>query len=179
MKRVVLITGCSTGIGYYSALTFARNGYCVFASVRDMHSNGKEVLEKIAKDEKLELSTLEIDITDEISIKKAVERIFNKEGRIDILVNNAGVMHLGPVELFTIDEIKQQFEINFFGTLRMIKEVVPIMRNQKSGKIINISSINGLVSAPLYGIYSSSKFALRSEERRVGKECRSRWSPYH
>lgn len=164
MKKddVVLITGCGSGFGFLSALTFSRNGVRTFASVRNLHSDGVKKLHKIVQDEKLPIEILELDVTNDLSIKKAIEFIKRKVNRIDILVNNAGFGYLGPIEEFSIDEIKEQYETNIFGTIRMIKAVIPIMRENKKGLIINFSSINGLVPFPLYGIYGSSKFAIEA-----------------
>ncbi|HLL61370.1 MAG TPA: SDR family oxidoreductase [Candidatus Nitrosocosmicus sp.] len=162
MKKIVLITGCASGFGFLTALKFARNGFETFASVRNIKSEGVKELEKISKEENLALHIIEIDVTSDVSVKKGIDIIKKKTKRIDILVNNAGFGFLGPIEEFTIEEIKQQYETNIFGTLRMIKEVVPMMRKNKHGMIINLSSINGLVPFPLYGVYGSSKFAIES-----------------
>lgn len=162
MKKVVLITGCSSGIGFLTALKFAREGNKVYASVKTLADKGCEDLKKISQEEHLPLEVIEIDITDDISIKKGTTSIQKEEGKIDILINNAGFGYMGPVETFSLDEVRNQYETNIFGTFQMIKAVTPIMRSQKSGLIINISSINGLVSFPFYGIYSSSKYALES-----------------
>lgn len=161
MKNI-LITGCSSGIGYETALIFARNGHNVYASMRDINSAGAQKLKQIAKDEKLSIQLLKIDVTDEESINAAINDLKQSDKHIDVLVNNAGQLHLGPIEQFTVDEIKAQFEVNYFGTVRMIKAVVPDMRARKSGLIINVSSINGLIPFPLYGAYSATKFALET-----------------
>jgi short-subunit dehydrogenase len=161
-KKVVLITGCSSGIGFKTALKFARNGYITYASMRNIQSEGAMQLQQIAQQENLSLHLIAIDVTNDEQISKSVVTIFETEKRIDILVNNAGFGHLGPVELFSIDEVKEQYETNIFGVLRMIKQVIPIMRQQKSGYIINLSSINGRISFPLWSIYSSSKFAIET-----------------
>ena len=160
MKNI-LITGCSSGIGFETALLFARKGHTVFASVRNIKSKGAIRLGDLAKKESLPIEIVEIDITKVESVEKGLDKVI-KQGRIDILVNNAGFGFVGPVEAFTIEEVKVQYETNVFGTLRMIKAVVPMMRAQKSGIIINISSINGLVAFPFWGIYASSKFAIEA-----------------
>ncbi len=166
MQKVVLITGCSSGIGYLSALMFARNGHKTFATVRNLKSEGAKDLKKIAKDEGLPLEVYQLDVTKDLSVTKAVKSVINskinKEGKIDILINNAGFGYLGPIEDFTVDEIKDQYETNIFGVLRVTKAVAPHMRKQQSGLIINISSINGLVPFPLFSVYSSSKFAIET-----------------
>lgn len=161
MKKV-LITGCSSGIGFETALLFARKGgYKVFASVRNLKSKGTIQLEDHTKKESLAIEIIEMDITKAESIEKGLHQVV-QQGNIDILVNNAGFGLVGPVEEFAIEEIKEQYETNVFGTLRMIKAVVPVMRAQRSGIIINISSINGLVAFPFWGIYASSKFAIEA-----------------
>lgn len=161
-KKVVLITGCSSGFGYFSALKFARNGWLTFASMRNVEGAGAKELWEIKNKENLPLELIKIDVRDETSVKEGVEMVERKAGRIDVLVNNAGFGYLGPVEEFSIDEVKTQFETNVFGVLRVVKYVAPIMRRQNSGSLINISSIAGLISLPLNGVYSSSKFALES-----------------
>lgn len=155
----VLITGSSSGFGYLLALQYARRGFTTYASVRNLKSEGAQNLKTIASEEKLSLHVIHIDITDEVSIKKATESI---TGSIDILINNAGFGYLGPVEDHSIEEIKDQYETNVFGMLRMIKQIAPRMRMQKNGLIINLSSINGLIPFPLWGVYCSSKFAVES-----------------
>lgn len=162
MKQVVLITGCASGIGYLTALKFARNGFTTFASVRDMASEGARELQRIAAAEQISLFVLPLDITKDEEIKEAIQVVMQRSGKIDILINNAGFGYLGAIEDFSIEEIQQQYDTNIFGTLRMIKAVVPLMRERKNGKIINISSVNGLLSFPLFGVYSSSKYALET-----------------
>jgi len=113
-----------------------------------------------AKKENLPLETLGLDVTNEKSISDAIKKINNEKGRIDILVNNAGYSLLGPLEQLQIDEIKEEFETNFFGVIRLIQSVLPIMRKQRYGRIINISSLAGRIGFPLSSAYVSSKFAL-------------------
>lgn len=161
-KKVVLITGCSSGFGYLTALKFARNGWQTFASVKDLESQGAKDLWEIKNKENLSLEILPIDVTSSSSVEEGVGMVTNKSGRIDVLVNNAGFGFFGPVEDFSLDQIKEQYETNIFGVLRTVKVVAPIMRQQKSGVIVNLSSIAGLVTFPLYGVYASSKRALEA-----------------
>lgn len=161
-KQVILVTGCSSGFGYLTALKFARKGWLTFASLRDVECVGAKELWEIRNRENLSLELVKIDVTEENSVKEGVAAVVKKVGKIDVLINNAGFGYLGPVEEFSIDEVKSQFETNVFGVLRMIKEVVPLMRLQNSGVVINLSSINGLVPFPLFSIYSSSKFAVET-----------------
>jgi len=158
MRQVALITGCSSGIGYETALTLARNGFCTYAGVRNT-KNSDILGEKIAK-EKLDLNILQIDVNDESSIENAVNQIKTEEKRIDVLINNAGYGLVGFFEELRLDEIRSQFETNFFGVLTVTKKVIPLMREQKSGTIINISSGAGQVGFPGISAYVSTKFAI-------------------
>ncbi|HJU78336.1 MAG TPA: SDR family oxidoreductase [Nitrososphaeraceae archaeon] len=158
MHQVALITGCSSGIGHETALMLARNGYHTFATMRDAKKANS--LLKIGVEEELPLKVLELDVNDKISIEKAVNQVKNETKRIDILINNAGYGLLGFFEDLSMDEIRNQFETNFFSVLNMTKKVIPIMRSQKSGTIINISSGAGQVGFPGISAYVSSKFAV-------------------
>lgn len=157
-QQIALVTGSSSGIGFETALTLARNGIYTFATMRDLNKS-KEILGYARKDS-LPLETLCLDVTDEHSILDAINMIIDKKNQIDILVNNAGYSLLGPLEQLHIDEIKTEFETNFFGAIRVMQKVLPIMRKQRCGKIINISSIAGRIGYPLSSAYVSSKFAL-------------------
>lgn len=161
-KEVILITGCSSGFGFRTALKFAREGYKTYASVRNVKNEGTLKLKDLTKKENLPLTVLEIDVTNDKSVKKGVEYVFKNTKRVDILVNNAGWGYKGAVEEYSIGEIVEQYQTNVFGMLRMVKGVAPIMRKNKKGMIINISSINGLIPFPMMGIYSSSKYAVES-----------------
>lgn len=161
-KKVALITGCSSGFGYLSALKFARNGWQTFASMRDVQSSGGRELWEIKNKENLPLELVRIDVRDDDSVEEGVAMVVRKAGRIDVLVNNAGFGYFGPVEQFTVDEVRSQYETNVFGVFRVIRQVAPVMRQQKCGTIINISSLAGQICLPLNGVYSSSKFALES-----------------
>ena len=127
-QRVVVITGCSSGFGYLTALKFAREHCLVYAGVRNLESAGALELKEIAVRENLALRLIKIDVTDDNSVMAAVARVQQEAGRVDTLVNNAGFGYLGPVETFSINEVKDQFETNVFGLLRMVKAVVPLMR---------------------------------------------------
>jgi NAD(P)-dependent dehydrogenase (short-subunit alcohol dehydrogenase family) len=161
-EGVVLITGCSSGIGYETALLFAGKGYKTYATVHALRSEGTKHLIEVARQNNLTLEVRELDVTSDESVKRAVKSIIKDEGKIDILINNAGFGFLGPLEEFSIAEIQKQFETNFYGAVRVTQEVLPGMRARKIGRILTITSINGLVSFPLYGVYSSSKFALET-----------------
>jgi NAD(P)-dependent dehydrogenase (short-subunit alcohol dehydrogenase family) len=168
--RVALVTGSSTGIGFEASLALSRNGIHTFATMRDSHKS--EAIKKKAHEERLPLEVLEMDVDNEDSVREAVHRIFDEKKRIDILVNNAGYGLFGALEEISIAEIKKQFETNYFGALRAIKEVLPSMRKQRSGIIINISSIAGVVGIPGESIYSSSKFALEGLSESISYELK-------
>ena len=158
MKKVALVTGSSSGIGFETSLALARNGFYTFATMRNI-SKGEKIKE-LAKKENLPIEIIELDVDKENSVKNTINTIIEKKQRVDVLVNNAGWGLWGSVEDVSIDEFKAQFETNFFSIIRMIQEVAPIMREQKSGHIINISSIAGRIGFPISPAYISSKFAL-------------------
>ena len=157
---VVLITGCSSGFGLLTALHFARKGDSVYASMRNSAKAGE--LEKARGAESLSIEVVPLDVTDDGSVANAVRQVIASAGRIDVLVNNAGIGARGPIEETDDDEAKEIFETNFFGTLRVIRAVLPKMREQKAGTIVNVSSLVGRVGTPFDGIYSASKFALEA-----------------
>lgn len=158
-KMIAVVTGSSSGIGFETSLLLARNGFYTYATMRDV-SKSKEIVD-IASRENLPLQVLQLDVTDSKSIELTIGKIVNEQKeRIDVLINNAGYGLVGPLEELSIEEIKGQFETNFFGVVRMIKAVVPIMRRQRKGTIVNISSIAGKIGYPLTSAYVRSKFAL-------------------
>jgi short-subunit dehydrogenase len=156
--QVVLITGCSSGIGYETALMLARNGFHTFATMRNTKKS--DSLEEIIKKERLDLIIRELDVNDDTSIENTINCIKREANRIDVLINNAGYGLVGFFEDLTLDEIRNQFEVNFFGVLNITKKIIPIMRLQKSGTIINVSSGAGQVGFPGISAYVSTKFAI-------------------
>ena len=158
MHQVALITGCSSGIGYETALMLARNGYHTFATMRNTKKSGS--LEEIIKKERLDLNIRELDVNDDTSIENTINCITREANRIDVLINNAGYGLVGFFEDLNLDEIRNQFETNFFGVLNITKKIIPIMRLQKSGTIINVSSGAGQVGFPGISAYVSTKFAI-------------------
>ncbi len=158
MEKIALVTGSSSGIGFETALALARENYFTFASMRN--TDKADTIQEIAKKENLNLEVIELDVDKEESIKSAVKKIQEQKGRIDVLVNNAGYGLFGCVEDITIQELKAQFETNFFGVVRLIQEISPIMRKLGSGIIVNVSSIAGRIGFPGTPAYISSKFAL-------------------
>ena len=158
MEKVALITGSSSGIGLETSLALARDGYKTFASMRNTKKSGE--LEQAAKKENLPIEIIELNVDKEESIVSAIKKIITDCGRIDVLVNNAGYGQFGCTEDVSINDFRKQFETNFFSIVRIIQEVAPIMRKQKSGNIINISSVAGRMGLPGSPAYISSKFAL-------------------
>jgi NAD(P)-dependent dehydrogenase (short-subunit alcohol dehydrogenase family) len=162
-KKVILVTGSSSGFGRLTVETLARQGHNVYATMRDVHDrNAKASVElmNLAKVENLSLQVVELDVTDDASAEGAVERVIQQAGRIDVLVNNAGAVFLGPTETFTVEQVRQQLDTNFFGIVRMNRAVLPHMRRQGSGLLVYISSILGRLVLPFAGAYNASKFAV-------------------
>lgn len=168
MNQVAVITGCSSGIGYETSILLAKNGFKTYATMRNVEKGDK--LKDIAEKENLDLKIIKLDVTDDYSIKNAINEIIQETSRIDILVNNAGNNIAGTVEDLSIEEFKEQFETNFFGLVRVTKAVLPIMRNQNSGIIVNLSSIVGKMAIPLNSAYTSSKFAVEGFSESVRYE---------
>jgi NAD(P)-dependent dehydrogenase (short-subunit alcohol dehydrogenase family) len=161
---VVLITGCSTGIGRATALLLAEKGWRVFATARCL-----ETVANVANDR---ITSLCLDVTDEASMAAAVQEVLAKAGRIDALVNNAGYAQAGPMEELSMEEVRRQFETNTFGALRMAQLVLPTMRAQGAGRIVNVSTMGGRVVIPFIGSYNASKFALEAMSDALRMETR-------
>lgn len=147
-RKIILVTGASRGLGRVMVEILETNGYTVYKGVRNIQEGGGKVVK--------------LDITNEQDCRDAVKQIIEKEGRIDVLINNAGYTIAGPTTGFEIKDYQQILNTNTIGAFRLIKEVVGQMRKQKYGRIINITSLNGLVALPNFGLYSSSKFALEA-----------------
>jgi NAD(P)-dependent dehydrogenase (short-subunit alcohol dehydrogenase family) len=158
--KTVLVTGANSGFGYLIALKFARNGWQVFATTRDLEKDGVKDMDRVAKEENLKVSWLVVDVTDKETIKRAAEKVKESAGGLDVLVNNAGFGIIGPIESYTTDDFRKQFETNLFGVVETTYAFLPLLKKSSEGKIINISSIAGLTAAPAYGLYGSSKHAL-------------------
>ncbi len=153
-SRAVLITGCSSGIGRATALKLVDRGWKVYASARR-----PEALTELA-DRGCE--TLALDVTDEASMRTAVQAVTRAEGAVGVLINNAGYSQSGAVESVPIDEARRQFETNVFGLLRMCQLVLPGMRDQGWGKIVNLSSMGGRLTFPGGGLYHATKYAVEA-----------------
>ena len=168
-SRAVLITGCSSGIGWATAERLARRGWTVYATARDV--------EAVAPLEALGCRLLPLDVTEEDSMRAAVEEVERMEGAVGVLVNNAGYSQSGAVEEVPMDQVRRQFETNVFGLVRLCQLVLPGMRRQGSGKVVNLSSMGGRLTFPGGGFYHASKYAvealsdaLRFEVRGFGVE---------
>jgi NAD(P)-dependent dehydrogenase (short-subunit alcohol dehydrogenase family) len=167
-ESIAVVTGSSTGIGFETSLLLARSGFYTYATMRD--TNKRQIIEKIANKENLPLEVLCLDVDNCHSVKKTIQKILDKSKQIDILVNNAGYGLFGALEDISIEAIKKQFETNLFGAIRTIKEILPIMRKQKNGIIINVSSISGIVGFPAQSVYVSTKFALEGLSEAISYE---------
>jgi short-subunit dehydrogenase len=170
-QHIAVVTGSSTGIGFETSLLLARNGFYTYATMRDT-SKG-QMIEKIANKENLPLEVLCLNVDNSYSVKETIRKILYKSKQINILVNNAGYGLFGALEDTSIEEIKRQFETNLFGAIRMIKEILPIMRKQKNGIIINVSSISGIIGIPASSAYVSTKFALEGLSESISYELES------
>jgi NAD(P)-dependent dehydrogenase (short-subunit alcohol dehydrogenase family) len=157
-QLVAIVTGSSGGIGLATSLALARKGYLTYATMRNLAK--RDSIQSVADKQHLPVRVVQLDVTDENSIKKAIQSILSEAGRIDLLVNNAGYALTGAFEDIGIDEIEAQYETNVFGVIRVTQAVLPIMRKQGSGRIINISSGAGRIGYPGGSAYVSSKFAL-------------------
>lgn len=157
-KKVAVVTGSSTGIGFETSLLLARNGFYTYATMRNLDKS--KAITSLKQKEKLSLEILQLDVTADESVKEAINKITSEQERIDVLVNNAGYALVGAFEELSIEEFKEQYETNVFGVIRVTQAVLPIMRNQRCGTIVNISSIAGKIGFPLTSAYVSSKFAL-------------------
>ena len=157
-QKVAIITGSSSGIGHATALLLARNRFHTYATMRNIKKS-VDIME-IANRERLPLQVIQLDVNDDTSIRNSIEKVISEKQRIDLLVNNAGYGLVGAFEDLSVEEIKSQFETNFFGVIRLTQQVLPIMRKQKSGTIVNVSSGAGRIGFPGMSAYVSSKFAL-------------------
>ncbi|MFI5004515.1 MAG: oxidoreductase [Solirubrobacterales bacterium] len=153
-SKAVLITGCSTGIGRATALRLARSGWTVYATARRPES--------IADLADTGCHTLALDVTDEESMRAAVQAVEQAEGAVGVLVNNAGYGQSGPLEQIPPDAVRRQFETNVFGAIRMAQLALPAMRRQHWGKIVNVGSMGGRLTFPGGGLYHATKYALEA-----------------
>lgn len=165
-KQVVLITGASAGFGLATAKLLAQRGFSVFGTSRRPQQNRELAAQN-------GFTMLELDVRSDASARVCVETVCLQAGRIDVLVNNAGIVIFGALEEITLDEAQAQFETNFFGVARMVNAVLPVMRDQGGGKIINISSLGGIIGTPGEGYYSASKHALEGYTTALRQEVKA------
>jgi NAD(P)-dependent dehydrogenase (short-subunit alcohol dehydrogenase family) len=158
--QTVLITGATDGLGKAAALLLAARGYRIFAAGRSPEKRAQ--LDARARQQKLPLETLEMDVCDDSSVQSAVASVYQKAGAIDVLINNAGFVQVGAVEDLSMQEWRRQFETNFFGVIRVTQAVLPRMRERRKGRILMMSSISGFVTPPTQGAYSASKHAIEA-----------------
>jgi NAD(P)-dependent dehydrogenase (short-subunit alcohol dehydrogenase family) len=149
-RKVVVITGASSGVGHATARLLSQRDYKVFGTSR--HPASAEPIPTV--------EMVALDVRADDSVAACVNAVLSRAGRLDVLINNAGYELAGASEEVSLEETKAQFETNFFGVVRMVKAVLPFMRQQKHGQIINVSSLSGLTAIPFLGLYSASKFAL-------------------
>jgi NAD(P)-dependent dehydrogenase (short-subunit alcohol dehydrogenase family) len=162
-KRVALVTGASSGIGREIAGVLAENGFEVFGSVRKPD----------AADSAKTFAEVRMDVTDTESVTQAVSSVLERAGGIDVLINNAGYGLMGALEETSVLEAQQLFDVNFFGALRVTGAVLPTMRRQKQGRIVNVSSLMGIVPAPFLGVYAASKHALECYTETLDHEVKN------
>lgn len=152
-KKVVLITGAGTGIGKATAELFAKKGWQVIATMRDPDKYAKDFVGE-------NYYLLPLDVSKPETIRAAITEIQKLFNQIDVVINNAGYGLYGAFEMFTPEEVQQQYDVNVFGVMNTCREVIPMLREQGSGTIVNISSMGGKFTIPYYGIYNSTKFAI-------------------
>jgi NAD(P)-dependent dehydrogenase (short-subunit alcohol dehydrogenase family) len=159
-QKVALITGISSGIGQATAILLAEQGFQVFGTVRKPN------------DSQSNISVLPLDVQKDESVQNCVDAVLAQAGRVDVLVNNAGFAVIGAIEESSLPQAQALFETNFFGVVRMTKAVLPIMRSQRQGRLINLSSVVGFLPAPYMGFYAASKHALEGYTESLDHEVR-------
>jgi NAD(P)-dependent dehydrogenase (short-subunit alcohol dehydrogenase family) len=157
-QKVAVVTGSSSGIGLETSLILARNGFITYATMRTPEKDAE--LKTVVEKENLPVKVVQLDVTNDNSVKNAIKTITSEAGKINVLVNNAGYALGGALEDLSMDEIKAQYETNLFGVIRVIQSVLPIMRRQRSGIIVNLSSGAGIFGYPGGSAYVSTKFAV-------------------
>lgn len=167
-QKVAFVTGSSSGIGLESVLLLARNGYITYATMRSPEKDTS--IKTAVQKEGLPIRVVQLDVTDDNSVKNAVDHIISEASRIDVLVNNAGYGLGGALEDLSMEEIKFQYETNLFGLIRVIQAVLPTMRKQRSGRILNLSSGAGIFGYPGGSAYVSTKFAVEGLSESIAYE---------
>jgi len=159
---VALVTGAGSGIGREIALALDRAGYVVYAGLRDPRGRNQRKACALKAAASACLNIIDLDVNSDVSVRICLQSMWPQSGRIDVLVNNAGIMHQGVTEAYTLEDIRQQMETNFFGAARMNRAVLPLMRKQRSGLLVHITSIAGSILFPFAGMYSASKMAAEA-----------------
>lgn len=162
-SQVVLVTGSNSGLGRLIVETLAHRGHAVFAGMRE--STGKnqkaaDELRTLAEAQGTVLHVVDLDVTQDESVEQAVRKVIEVKGRLDVVVNNAGRSYVGPLEAFTIEQAREQFEVNVFGTIRVNRAALPYMRERGSGLLLQSGSVLGRMALPFFGLYAAGKFAL-------------------
>ena len=157
-EKIAVVNGSSSGIGFETSVLLAKNGFRTFATVRN--PDKAKAIRNISEKGELPIRVVELDVNSDKSVNDAIDRIKDESKRIDVLVNNAGYSLIGALEDLSMDEIKAQFETNLFGAIRVMKAVLPIMRKQQGGTVVNVSSMAGRVGFPLFPAYNGTKYAL-------------------
>jgi NAD(P)-dependent dehydrogenase (short-subunit alcohol dehydrogenase family) len=170
-EKIAVVTGSSSGVGFETSLLLAKNGFCTYATVRNLDK--AKAIRNISEKGELPIQVVELDVSSDRSVEDAIDRINDESGRIDVLVNNAGYSLFGALEDLSMDEIKAQFETNLFGAIRVMKAVLPIIRKQQGGTIVNVSSMAGRVAFPLLPAYNGTKFALEGISESMRYETNS------
>ena len=169
--KSVIITGSNKGIGFETAIAFARAGYKVFATMRNTES-ATELKQKIS-DESLPITIAAMDVDSDESVQHCMNAILSQQGSIDVLVNNAGIKRHGSVEDLSMEDFKAVMETNYFGVLRCTKALLPLMRKNKTGCIINVATVSGKIASTPLGAYAASKFALKAVSESLAQEVKS------
>lgn len=159
---VAIVTGASTGIGYVTATALQKSGYRVFGTSRSLAPPRNDGV-----------TMLTCDVTDDASVEKLVDDVLNEAGRLDLLVNNAGLGLLGGAEESSIDQAKSLFDVNVFGVIRVTNAVLPTMRRQGQGRIVNMSSVQGFIPAPYFALYAATKHAVEGYSESLDNEVRA------
>ncbi len=159
-QKVAVVTGSSSGMRFETSLILARNGFHTYATMRKLEGEGSKQITNITKNENLPLQVIQLDVNDDKSVNDAINAVIKEKDRIDVVVNNAGYDLMGALEETSMDEIKAQFETNIFGPLRVMQAVIPMIRKQGGGIIVNITSLGGRISFPLNSPDHATKFAL-------------------
>ena len=169
--KSVIITGANRGIGLDTTLAFARSGYKVYATMRD--PDGATLLYKKVKEESLSVIMMAMDVNSDESVHECIDHIQKENGLVDVIVNNAGIEAHGAIEEMDLSVFKEVMETNYFGVIRCVKAVLPLMRESNKGCIINIASVAGHISSSPLAPYSASKFALEAFSEALAQEVKS------